>query len=167
LTIMLKHFVEIFKMQHNEDISGNARALRRLRTACERAKRILSSATETMIEVDSLYHGIDFYSNITSAKFAELNMDLLRKSIELVENCLNDAKMDKSGVHEVVLTGGSSKIPKVQELLQDLFDGKQLNKSINPDEAVAYGGLFKLQTWLVWVMRKFKKLCSWMSPLCP
>jgi heat shock protein 1/8 len=71
---MLKHFVEIFKMQHNEDISGNARALRRLRTACERAKRILSSATETMIEVDSLYHGIDFYSNITSAKFAELKL---------------------------------------------------------------------------------------------
>jgi heat shock protein 1/8 len=136
---MLKHFVEIFKRQHKEDISGNAKALRRLRSACERAKRILSSAAETTIEVDSLYNGIDFSSSITRARFSELNMDLFRKSIELVENCLTDAKMDKSGVHDVVLTGGSSRIPKVQELLQDLFDGKQLNKSINPDEAVAYG----------------------------
>ncbi|XP_059457865.1 heat shock cognate 70 kDa protein-like [Corylus avellana] len=137
--IMVKHFVEIFKRHHKEDISGNARALRRLRTACERAKRILSSASETTIEVDSLYNGIDFSSSITRAKFAELNMDLFKKSIELVEKCLTDAKMDKRGVHDVVLTGGSSRIPKVQQLLQDLFDGKQLNKSINPDEAVAYG----------------------------
>jgi heat shock protein 1/8 len=136
---VLKHFVEIFKRHHKEDISGNARALRRLRTACERAKRILSSAAETTIEVDSLYNGIDFSSSITRARFAELNMDLFRKSIELVEKCLTDAKMDKSEVHDVVLTGGSSRIPRVQELLQDLFDGKQLNKSINPDEAVAYG----------------------------
>jgi heat shock protein 1/8 len=115
------------------------RALRRLKTACERVKRILSSATETTIEVDSLYNGIDFFSSITRAKFAELNMDLLKKSVELVEKCLSDAKMDKRGVHDVVLTGGSSRIPNVQQLLQDLFDGKQLNKSINPDEAVAYG----------------------------
>jgi heat shock protein 1/8 len=136
---MLKHFVKIFKKQHKVDISENVKALRRLRTACERAKRILSSAAETTIEVDSLYNGIDFSSSITRAKFAELNMDLFKKSIELVENCLTDAKMDKSGVHDIVLTGGSSRIPKVQELLQDLFDGKQLNKSINPDEAVAYG----------------------------
>jgi heat shock protein 1/8 len=136
---MLKHFVEIFKRQHREDISENARALRRLKTACERVKRILSSATETTIEVDSLYNGIDFFSSITRAKFAELNMDLFKKSIELVEKCLSDAKMDKRGVHDVVLTGGSSRIPNVQQLLQDLFDGKQLNKSINPDEAVAYG----------------------------
>jgi heat shock protein 1/8 len=136
---MLKHFVKIFKRRHKENINGNARALRVLRTACERAKRILSSAVETTIEVDSLYNGIDFSSSITRARFAELNMDLFRKSIELVEKCLTDAKMDKSGVHDVVLIGGSSRIPRVQELLQDLFDGKQLNKSINPDEAVAYG----------------------------
>jgi heat shock protein 1/8 len=135
---MLKHFVEIFKRQHKKDISGNARALRRLRT-CERAKRILSSAAETTIEVDSLDNGIDFSSSITRARFAELNMDLFKKSIELVEKCLTDAKMDKGGVHDVVLTGGSSRIPKVQQLLQDFFDGKQLNKSINPDEAVACG----------------------------
>jgi len=136
---MVKHFVEIFKRQLKEDISGNAKALRRLRTACERAKRILSSAAETTIEVDSLYNGIDFFSCITRARFAELNMDLFKKSIELVEKSLTDAKMDKREVHDVVLTGGSSRIPKVQQLLQDFFDGKQLNKSINPDEAVAYG----------------------------
>ncbi|XP_062154327.1 heat shock cognate 70 kDa protein-like [Alnus glutinosa] len=136
---MLKHCVKIFKRHHNENINGNARAVRRLRTACERAKRILSSAVETNIDVDSLYNGIDFSLSITRARFAELNMDLFRKSIELVEKCLTDAKMDKSEVHDVVLTGGSSRIPRVQELLQDLFDGKQLNKSINPDEAVAYG----------------------------
>ncbi|XP_059456156.1 heat shock 70 kDa protein 1-like [Corylus avellana] len=136
---MVKHFVEIFKRHQKVDISENVKALRRLRTACERAKRILSSAAETTIEVDSLYNGIDFSSSITRARFAELNMDLFKKSIKLVENCLTDAKMDKSGVHDIVLTGGSSRIPKVQELLQDLFDGKQLNKSINPDEAVAYG----------------------------
>uniref|UniRef100_A0A2N9FEE5 Uncharacterized protein n=1 Tax=Fagus sylvatica TaxID=28930 RepID=A0A2N9FEE5_FAGSY len=136
---MVRHFVEIFKRQHKVDISGNSRALRRLRTACEKAKRILSSAIETTIEVDSLYNGIDFFSTITRAKFAELNMDLFRKCIDIVEKCLTDAKMDKSCVHDVVVTGGSSRIPKVQQLLQDSFDGTELCKSINPDEAVAYG----------------------------
>lgn len=136
---MVKHFVKVFKRQHKEDISGNAKALRRLRTACERGKRVLSSTTETTIEVDSLYNGIDFSSSITRARFAELNMDLFKKSVELVGKCLTDAKMDKGGVDDVLLIGGSSRIPKVQQLLQDFFDGKQLNKSINPDEAVAYG----------------------------
>jgi heat shock protein 1/8 len=91
------------------------------------------------IEVDSLYNGIDFFSTITRAKFSELNMDLFRKCIDIVEKCLTDAKMDKNCVHDVVVTGGSSRIPKVQQLLQDCFDGKELCKSINPDEAVAYG----------------------------
>jgi heat shock protein 1/8 len=136
---MVRHFVEIFKRQHKVDISVNSKALRRLRTACEKAKRILSSAIETDIEVDSLFNGIDFFSTITRAKFSELNMDLFRKCIDIVEKCLTDAKMDKSCVHDVVVTGGSSRIPKVQELLQDCFDGKELCKSINPDEAVAYG----------------------------
>ena len=136
---MVKHFVQIFKSQHKVDISGDSRALRRLRTACEKAKRILSSTIETTIEVDCLYNGIDFFSTITRAKFAKLNMDLFRKCIEPAEMCLVDAKMDKSSVHDVVLTGGSSRIPKVQQLLQDFFDGKELYKSINPDEAVAYG----------------------------
>jgi heat shock protein 1/8 len=136
---MLEHCVEIFKRQQKEDISGNVRALRRLRTACERAKMILSSASETSIEVDSLYKGIDFYLSITRARFTELNMDFFKKTIELVEKCLTDAKMDKSGVDDIVLIGGSSRIPAVQQLLQAFFDGKQLNKNINPDEAVAYG----------------------------
>nr|XP_023909298.1 heat shock cognate 70 kDa protein-like [Quercus suber] len=136
---MVNHFVEIFKRQHKVDIGVNSRALRRLRTACEKAKRILSCAIETNIEVDSLYNGIDFFSTITRAKFAELNMDLFRKCIDIVEKCLSDAKMDKSWVHVVVLSGGSSRIPKVQQLLQDFFDGKELCKSINPDESVAYG----------------------------
>ncbi|XP_030931934.1 heat shock cognate 70 kDa protein 2-like [Quercus lobata] len=136
---MVKHFVNIFKRQHKVDISVNSKALRRLRTACEKAKIILSSAMETTIEVDYLYKGIDFSSTITRAKFAELNMDLFRKCIHIVEKCLTDAKMDKSCVHDVVVTGGSSRIPKVQQLLRDLFNGKELCKSINPDEAVAYG----------------------------
>jgi heat shock protein 1/8 len=136
---LLEHCVKIFKRQHKKDISRNAKALRRLRTACERAKRILSSTNETTIEVDALDNGTDFCLDITRARFAELNMDLFKKSIELVENFLTDAKMDKGGVHDIVLCGGSSRIPAVQQLLQDFFNGKQLNKSINPDEAVAYG----------------------------
>ncbi|CAM6048675.1 unnamed protein product [Sphagnum compactum] len=136
---MVNHFVQEFKRKYKKDISGNARALRRLRTACERAKRTLSSTAQTTIEIDSLYEGVDFYSTITRARFEELNMDLFRKCMEPVEKCLRDAKMDKGQVHEVVLVGGSTRIPKVQSLLQDFFNGKELCKSINPDEAVAYG----------------------------
>ncbi|KAJ4848636.1 70-kilodalton heat shock protein [Turnera subulata] len=136
---LVNHFVAEFKRKHKKDISSNARALRRLRTACERAKRTLSSTTQTTIEIDSLYEGIDFYSTITRARFEELNMDLFRKCMEPVEKCLRDSKIDKSQVHEVVLVGGSTRIPKVQQLLQDFFNGKELCKSINPDEAVAYG----------------------------
>ncbi|CAN6681442.1 unnamed protein product [Malus baccata var. baccata] len=135
---MVNHFMAEFRRKYKKDISGNARALRRLRTACERAKRTLSSTTQTTIEIDSLYEGIDFYSTITRARFEELNMDLFRKCMEPVEKCLMDAKMDKSQIHEVVLVGGSTRIPKVQQLLQDFFNGNELCKSINPDEAVAY-----------------------------
>ncbi|KAF8393008.1 hypothetical protein HHK36_021249 [Tetracentron sinense] len=135
----VNHFVAEFKRKHKKDISGNARALRRLKTACERAKRALSSTTQTTIEIDSLYEGIDFYATITRARFEELNMDLFRNCMEPVEKCLRDAKIDKSQVHEVVLVGGSTRIPKIQQLLQDFFNGKELCKSINPDEAVAYG----------------------------
>ncbi|KAH7438000.1 hypothetical protein KP509_05G100400 [Ceratopteris richardii] len=136
---MVNHFVQEFKRKYKKDITGNARALRRLRTSCERAKRTLSSTAQTTIEIDSLYEGIDFYSTITRARFEELNMDLFRKCMEPVEKCLRDAKMDKSTIHDVVLVGGSTRIPKVQQLLQDFFNGKELCKSINPDEAVAYG----------------------------
>ncbi|KAJ8431450.1 hypothetical protein Cgig2_014943 [Carnegiea gigantea] len=136
---MVNHFVAEFKRKHKKDISNNPRALRRLRTACERAKRTLSSTTQTTIEIDSLYEGIDFYATITRARFEELCMDLFRKCMEPVEKCLRDAKIDKSRVDDVVLVGGSTRIPKVQQLLQDFFNGKELCKSINPDEAVAYG----------------------------
>jgi len=136
---MVNHFVQEFKRKYKKDITGNPRALRRLRTAAERAKRTLSSTAQTTIEIDSLYEGVDFYSTITRARFEELNMDMFRKCMEPVEKCLRDAKMDKSSIHDVVLVGGSTRIPKVQQLLQDFFNGKELCKSINPDEAVAYG----------------------------
>jgi len=136
---MVNHFVNEFKKKHRHDISGNARALRRLRTACERAKRTLSSSTQATIEIDSLYEGIDFNAILTRAKFEELNMDLFKSTMGPVEKVLTDSKIDKSQVHEVVLVGGSTRIPRVQELLQNFFNGKELNKSINPDEAVAYG----------------------------
>ncbi|GAX82055.1 hypothetical protein CEUSTIGMA_g9483.t1 [Chlamydomonas eustigma] len=136
---LVNHFVAEFKRKHKKDLSESPRALRRLRTACERAKRTLSSAAQASVELDSLYEGLDFFSNITRARFEELNMDLFRKCIDPVEKVLNDAKMDKGQVHDVVLVGGSTRIPKVQQMLQDLFNGKDLNKSINPDEAVAYG----------------------------
>ncbi|XP_057436287.1 heat shock 70 kDa protein 18-like [Lotus japonicus] len=136
---MVNHFVEEFKMKSKLDISGNAKSLRRLRSACERAKRTLSSMVVTTIEVDALFQGIDFCSSITQAKFEEINMELFEECMETVDKCLVDAKMDKSSVHDVVLVGGSSRIPKVQQLLQEFFNGKDLCKSINPDEAVAYG----------------------------
>ncbi|XP_073405040.1 heat shock 70 kDa protein [Dendrobates tinctorius] len=136
---MVNHFVEEFKRKHKKDITQNKRALRRLRTACERAKRTLSSSTQASIEIDSLYEGIDFYTSITRARFEELCSDLFRGTLEPVEKALRDAKLDKSQIHEIVLVGGSTRIPKVQKLLQDFFNGRELNKSINPDEAVAYG----------------------------
>jgi L1 cell adhesion molecule like protein len=136
---LLRHFSEEFKRKHKKELSGNARALRRLRTACERAKRTLSSTSQTTVEIDSLFEGIDFYSSITRARFEDLNADLFRKCMEPVEQVIRDAKMDKSKVDEVVLVGGSTRIPKIQQMLSSFFNGKELNKSINPDEAVAYG----------------------------
>nr|ABJ97377.1 heat shock protein 70 [Pteria penguin] len=136
---MVNHFIQEFKRKHKKDISDNKRAVRRLRTACERAKRTLSSSTQASVEIDSLYEGIDFYTSITRARFEELNADLFRGTMEPVEKSLRDAKMDKATIHDIVLVGGSTRIPKIQKLLQDFFNGKELNKSINPDEAVAYG----------------------------
>jgi len=136
---MVTHFVQEFKRKNNKDLSQNKRGLRRLRTACERAKRTLSSSSQASIEIDSLHEGVDFYSTITRARFEELCADLFRSTLEPVEKALRDAKMDKASIHEIVLVGGSTRIPKVQKLLQDFFNGKELNKSINPDEAVAYG----------------------------
>ncbi|KAG1339203.1 Heat shock cognate 70 kDa protein [Cocos nucifera] len=136
---MVNHFVREFQRKHKRDISGNPRAPKKLRRACETAKRTLSSTAGTTIEADSLYEGIDFYPTMTRARFEVLCMDLFMKCMGPVEKCLRDAKMDKSSVHDVVLVGGSIRIPEVQQLLQDFFNGKELCKSINPDEAVAYG----------------------------
>ena len=138
-TNMLDHFKAEFKKKTGLDISNDARALRRLRTAAERAKRTLSSVTQTTIEVDSLFEGEDFETSITRARFEDINAALFKSTLEPVEQVLKDAKIAKSQIDEVVLVGGSTRIPKVQKLLSDFFEGKQLEKSINPDEAVAYG----------------------------
>ncbi|XP_031268821.1 heat shock cognate 70 kDa protein 2-like [Pistacia vera] len=136
---LVDHFVKEFRQKYKKDVSQKPRALQRLRSACERAKRTLSFTSQTSIHVDYLVQGIDFHSNISRTKFEELNMDLFSKCITQVENCLRDAKMDKNSVHDIVLVGGSTRIPKVQQLLKDFFNGKNLCKNINPDESVAYG----------------------------
>ena len=131
--------VQEFKRKHKKDPIGNNRAMRRLRTACERAKRTLSASTETTIEVDALFDGVDFATKITRAKFEELCMDLFRSTIDPVDRVIRDSKISKGSIHEIVLVGGSTRIPKVCALLSEYFNGKELNRSINPDEAVAYG----------------------------
>jgi len=136
---LVDHFVKEFQRKTKKDITTSKRALRRLRTACERAKRTLSSGTQANIEIDSLFEGIDLYTSITRARFEELCGDLFRSTLEPVEKALRDAKIDKSRIDEIVLVGGSTRIPRIQKLLQDFFNGKALNKSVNPDEAVAYG----------------------------
>jgi len=136
---LVNHFLSVFKRKHRKDLSVNKRSLRRLRTACEKAKRTLSASSSASIEIDALFEGIDFYESITRARFEELCADLFRGTLDPVEKALRDAKMDKSDIHEIVLVGGSTRIPKVQKILEEFFNGKKLNKSINPDEAVAYG----------------------------
>merc|ERR1719231_658099 len=142
---MVSFFLKEFKRKHRQaaqqdgGIEKNARALRRLRTACERAKRTLSASTTAFIEIDALHGGVDFNSTISRAKFEEMNMSLFKKTMEPVERVLRDAHTSKGSVDEVVLVGGSTRIPKIQQLLKDFFSGKEPSKSINPDEAVAYG----------------------------
>jgi L1 cell adhesion molecule like protein len=136
---LVAHFMEEFKRKHKKDMSSNPRAIRRLRTACERAKRNLSSSTSATIEIDALFDGVDLNSTISRARFEELNADIFRSALDPIEKVLRDAKMDKGSVHEIVLVGGSTRIPKIQQLVQQFFNGKELCKSINPDEAIAYG----------------------------
>jgi len=147
---MVNYFVQEFKRKKKVDISGNPKALRRLRTACERAKRSLSFLVVATIEVDSLFQGIDFSSSINRAKFEEMNMDLFNECMTIVGSCLIDANMDKSRIDDVVLVGGSSRIPIVFQLLKDFFNGKELCKSINPDEAVAYGAAVQAALIVEW-----------------
>ena len=136
---IVQHFITEFKRKHKKDISSNPRSLRRLRTACEKAKRTLSSSAQASIEIDSLIDGIDFTSSITRAKFEELNQDLFLRCMDPVDKVLKDSHVSKGEVNQIVLVGGSSRIPKIQEMLSERFNGKELNRSINPDEAVAYG----------------------------
>ncbi|XP_050302364.1 heat shock protein 68-like isoform X2 [Anthonomus grandis grandis] len=136
---LVTYFAQEFQRKFKKDLTQNPRALRRLRTAAERAKRTLSSSTEATLEIDALFDGVDFYTKISRARFEELNADLFRGTLAPVEKALKDADMEKSSIHDVVLVGGSTRIPKIQSLLQNYFHGKSLNLSINPDEAVAYG----------------------------
>ncbi|XP_078153026.1 heat shock 70 kDa protein 18-like [Carex rostrata] len=136
---MVNHLVEEFRRKQRKDISSNPRALRRLKTACEQAKRILSTTAQTAVNIDCLYEGTDFYSTITRARFEELNADLFKKCIQTVARCHEDAGIVKDNIDVVVLVGGSTRIPKIQQLLNNYFSGKKLCKSIHPDEAVAYG----------------------------
>jgi len=136
---LVEHFKHEFLRKYKKDISSNPRALRRLRTACERAKRTLSNSAQANIEVDSLHEGLDFYTTITRARFEDLCSDLFRQTMEPVERALRDAKLDKSQINEVVLVGGSTRIPRIQKMLSEFMGGRELNRSINPDEAVAHG----------------------------
>ena len=138
-TNLLEHFKKEFQRKTKKDLSGDSRALRRLRTACERAKRTLSNGTQTTVEIDSLFDGEDFNAQITRARFEDLNAKAFNGTIDPVQQVLKDANLDKGKVDEIVLVGGSTRIPRIQKLLSDFFDGKKLEKSINPDEAVAYG----------------------------
>ena len=137
--LLVQHFSQEFKRKYKLDLMESKKAVRRLKTACERAKRTLSSGNTASIELDSLYEGVDFFTNISRAKFESLCMHLFQKSMEPVQKVLRDSKISKNNVHEIVLVGGSTRIPKVQQLLSEFFNGKELCKSINPDEAVAYG----------------------------
>nr|QHG11568.1 HSP70-1 [Choristoneura fumiferana] len=136
---LVNFLADEFKRKHKKDLRNNPKSLRRLRTAAERAKRTLSSSTEASVEIDALFEGIDFFSRVSRARFEELNSELFRSTLEPVEKALNDAKLGKSAIQDIVLVGGSTRIPKIQSLLQNFFNGRKLNLSINPDEAVAYG----------------------------
>ena len=136
---LVNHCVQEFLRKYRKDVTKSARAVRRLRTACERAKRTLSTSTQANIEIDSLFEGVDYYTTITRAKFEDLCQDLFKDTLKPVEKALRDAKMSKGDIHDVVLVGGSTRIPRIQKMLQEFMGGKELNKSIHPDEAVAYG----------------------------
>lgn len=136
---LVDYCCEQFKRKHKKDIKENPRSLRRLRTACERAKRILSATENANVNVDAIMEGIDMDMTITRAKFEQLNMDLFRKCFDPLKKVIQDSGLDKSKIDDIVLVGGSTRIPKIQEMLKEFFNGKELCRSIHPDEAVAYG----------------------------
>jgi heat shock 70kDa protein 1/2/6/8 len=137
--ILVNHFKQEFQRKHKHDISDNNKSLRRLKTACERAKRVLSSSTSASIELDSLYEGIDFFTNISRAKFENLCSSLFQRCLKPVEKVIRDSGISKTNINDIVLVGGSTRIPRIQDLLSNHFNGKELCKNVNPDEAVAYG----------------------------
>merc|ERR1712228_203099 len=135
----MNHFIKVFKRKNKIDIRNNDRAIAKLRREVEKAKRALSSTTQVRIEIENFADGKDFSETLTRARFEELNNDLFRQTLKPVQDVLADSKMAKSEIHEIVLVGGSTRIPKVQQLIKDFFNGKEPNRGINPDEAVAYG----------------------------
>ena len=141
---MVSYFAQEFKRKVKKDITDNERSMRRLRSACERAKRTLSSATQAHLEIDSLMDGIDFNTTITRARFEDMNMDYFKKCMEPVEKVLRDSKISKGQVHEIVLVGGSTRIPKIQNMISDFFGGKDLCKSINPMKLLRMEPPFRL-----------------------
>ncbi|GFR49496.1 hypothetical protein Agub_g11414 [Astrephomene gubernaculifera] len=136
---VMEYFIKLIKKKYKKDVSGDARALQKLRREAERAKRALSSQHQVRVEIEALYDGIDLSEPLTRARFEELNMDLFKKTMGPVKKAMDDANLKKSEIDEIVLVGGSTRIPKVQELLKEFFEGKEPNKGVNPDEAVAYG----------------------------
>ena len=136
---MVEHFAKEFQRKHKKDLRGNPRAIKRLKMQCERLKRTLSSSAQAQLELDSLFDGIDFNAPLTRARFEELCGDFFQRTLAPVDSVLRDAKLSKGDIDDVVLVGGTTRIPKIQQLLSDYFNGKTLCKSINPDEAVAFG----------------------------
>jgi len=136
---VLDYAMKLIKKKHSTDISKNKSAIQKLKTEIEKAKRTLSSSVQSTMEVEELAEGVDFKESLTRAKFEELNMDLFKKTMTPVEKVMTDGGMKKTEIHDVVLVGGSTRIPKIQQLIKDYFNGKEPNKGINPDEAVAYG----------------------------
>jgi len=136
---IMEYFIKLIKRKHGKDISSDSKAVQKLRREAERAKRTLSNQHQVRVEIEALFDGVDFSEPLTRARFEELNNDLFRKTMGPVKKAMEDAGMKKSEIDEIVLVGGSTRIPKVQDLLRDFFDGKEPNRGVNPDEAVAYG----------------------------
>lgn len=136
---VMEHFLKVIKQKFSKDASKDQRAIAKLRRETEKAKRALSSVPQVKVEIEALVDGQDFSETLTRAKFEELNIDLFKKTLKPLENVLKDASLKKSDINEIVLVGGSTRIPKVQQILRDFFNGKELNHGVNPDEAVAHG----------------------------
>ena len=136
---LVSYIASEFKKKHRKDLTDNARSMRKIKTACERAKRALSNSNQTIIELDSIYDGLDFSTTLSRAKFEDICSDLFRKCVDPIDRVIRDSGVSKSMIHDIVMVGGSTRIPKIQKLISEYFNGKELCKSINPDEAVAYG----------------------------